>query len=640
MSVYRLRYGTPEKTVPSAFAPKPLCAVSEEPPEEARRISFTLSHRGVLLTLPINPLIGIYGFGLQMKGFQCRGTKKYIRPNADPVANSGDSHAPVPFFVTTAGFGLYVDTARYATFYCGTARKENAPGTGGLSRLTSSLEELYAVQNTGKKTEMVIEIPEASGVDVYYITGENILSIVSQYNLLSGGGCLPPLWGLGCFYRCKTEFDQEKVLAMAKTFRQKHLPCDILGLEPGWQSQAYSCSYRWSEQRFPQPEKLLDQLRKEGFHVNLWEHAFTHPSAPIYKDLVPYSGDYLVWGGLVPDFATPEARRIFADFHRTLHNQGVSGFKLDECDGSDYTGSWTFPNCASFPSGMDGEQYHSLFGTLYAQVITEALNREPTLSEVRNLGALAASYPFVLYSDLYGHKDFLTALCNAGFSGLLWAPEVRHTKDAEDLIRRVQNVIFSPQALINAFYLDEMPWETHGCADRIRELFNLRMSLIPYLYTAFYDYRYEGKPPVRALVCDFEKDLRTHEIKDEYLFGDSLLVAPIIAPEKSRKVYLPEGRWFDFFTGQAYTGGLHEICTENIPVFVRENAVIPMAEPVEYITGRTCFEITLRIYGQKEGAVCRLAEDEGNGGRLLAFSADGPFPESRRYRLKGREYIG
>lgn len=71
MSVYRLRYGTPEKTVPSAFAPKPLCAVSEEPPEEARRISFTLSHRGVLLTLPINPLIGIYGFGLQMKGFQC-----------------------------------------------------------------------------------------------------------------------------------------------------------------------------------------------------------------------------------------------------------------------------------------------------------------------------------------------------------------------------------------------------------------------------------------------------------------------------------------------------------------------------------------------------------------------------------------
>ena len=79
MSVYRLRYGTPEKTVPSAFAPKPLCAVSEEPPEEARRISFTLSHRGVLLTLPIDPLTGIYGFGLQMKGFQCTGKQKIRR---------------------------------------------------------------------------------------------------------------------------------------------------------------------------------------------------------------------------------------------------------------------------------------------------------------------------------------------------------------------------------------------------------------------------------------------------------------------------------------------------------------------------------------------------------------------------------
>lgn len=96
MSVYRLRYGTPEKTVPSAFAPKPLCAVSEEPPEEARRISFTLSHRGVLLTLPIDPLTGIYGFGLQMKGFQCRGTKNTSVPMRTRLPTAAIPMRPFP----------------------------------------------------------------------------------------------------------------------------------------------------------------------------------------------------------------------------------------------------------------------------------------------------------------------------------------------------------------------------------------------------------------------------------------------------------------------------------------------------------------------------------------------------------------
>ncbi len=632
MSVYQIRYGAPEEIVPSRFAPAPLCPVLHEMPEGARTIAARVSRRGITLTLPIDPKAGVYGFGLQMKGFQHRGTKKYIRPNADPIANSGDSHAPVPFFVTTAGFGIYVDTARYATFYCGKAKQGGDAGHGGLETLTSSFAELYAVQNAGSSSIMTIEVPEAQGVDIYYITGENILSIVSQYNLLSGGGCLPPMWGLGCFYRCDMKFRDEQIVAMAKEFRALDIPCDIIGIEPGWQSHAYSCSFLWDTERFPHPDETLAALRGDGFHVNLWEHAFTHPTAPIHDALAPHSGDYLVWGGLVPDFADADARRIFADHQKTFVRQGVSGFKLDECDGSDYTGGWTFPNCAVFPSGMDGEQYHSLFGTLYAQVISEALGGAPTLSEVRNLGSLAASYPFVLYSDLYEHKDFLTALCNAGFSGLLWAPEVRHAENAEDLIRRVQNVIFSPQALVNAFYLNEMPWKAHGCTDRVRELFRLRMSLLPYLYTAFHDYHKTGKPPVRALVCDYENDPATWDIGDEYLFGDAMLVAPILAPARERKVYLPDGKWYDFFTGEVLEGGWHTVETENIPVYVKAGSVLPLAEPVNYVTEDTCFALTLRVYGAPEGALCRLAED-GADGRLLTFAANEPMPKSPRYRV-------
>lgn len=123
---------------------------------------------------------------------------------------------------------------------------------------------------------------------------------------------MPPMWGLGNFYRCCGQFHEQQVLDIADSFRKMSLPCDILGLEPGWQSKSYSCSYSWSE-RFPNHEKTLKKLISDGFKINLWEHAFTNPSAPFHDDLIPYSGDYLVWGGLVPDFRLMRLRSASPD---------------------------------------------------------------------------------------------------------------------------------------------------------------------------------------------------------------------------------------------------------------------------------------------------------------------------------------
>lgn len=637
MSVYKIRYGTPEELVPTAFAPKPLCEVQPLAPDQAPRdIRFSAGKRGVKLTVAMQPETDLYGFGLQLKSLRHNGTKMTTRPNADPRSDSGDSHAPVPFFVTTEGFGIFLDTARYTSFYCGrTSKPETKPQPAETS---SDLNRLF---DHKPGTELQIEIPIAQGVDLYYITGDSILELVSQYNLLSGGGCMPPLWGLGCFYRCDLKFDEQQILAMAKRFRELAIPCDIIGLEPGWQTHTYSCSYRWDPNRFPTPADMVRQLREDGFHVNLWEHAFAHPTAPNYDDLLPHSGDTLVWGGLVPDFATDGARQAFLPPQQQLVDIGVDGFKLDECDGSDFTGGWSFPNCASFPSGLDGEQYHSLFGLLYAQTMQQLLGDTRTLSEVRNMGALAASYPFVLYSDLYGHKDFLTGVVNAGFSGLLWSPEVRHAENREDLLRRIQSVIFSPQALVNAFYLPEMPWIPHGCVDEVRELFRLRMALLPYLYTAFYDYKTTGKPPVRALVCDYEAEEASRNIGDEWLFGDSILVAPMTYPEQQRSVWLPAGTWYDFFTGKPVEGGTRfSVETEGIPVYVREGALLPLAQPVEHIASDTCFAITLRAYGDCSGSSCRLIEDDGethhSAFRVLTVTPT-DFPQSFRYTLTGTE---
>lgn len=651
MSVYKIRFGTPEDIVPTKFAPAPKCEILEASPDGVT-IECTVTHRGTKLRMPIDPSAGVYGFGLQLKSFQQRGLKKHIRPNADPVSNSGDTHAPVPFFATTAGFGIFVDTARYAEFYMGkklnadsAAKTEQADGTvpGAETEGTDIFGALYAVKNAGSDTVMTVEIPYAQGVDVYYITGETVGEIVAQYNLLSGGGCMPALWGLGNLYRCDMKFNEDQVLDMAGKFRKYDIPCDIIGLEPGWQNQTYSCSYVWDAGRFPHAAETVSKLREMNFHVNLWEHAFIHPSSPIHEEMKPLSGDYLVWNGLVPDFTLDEAKKRFSDYQRKLVDMGVDGFKLDECDGSDFTGGWTFPNCASFPSGMEGDQYHSLFGLLYAQTMLQALGGSRTLSEVRNMGSLAASYPFALYSDLYGHKDFLMGVVNAGFSGLLWSPEVRHAENKEDLLRRIQSVVFSPQSLINAFYLPEMPWEQHDCIAEARELFRVRMMLLPYLYTMFWDYHTTGKAPVRALVCDYQNETASWDISSEYLFGDSMIAAPLTAPEKERDVWLPEGEWYDFFTGEKFTGGVHHVVTDGIPVYVKSGTLLPVAEPVNYVKPDTCFAVTLRAYGDCTDSVCRLIEDDGVSHdteyRVLSVTKDTKELNSFRYRITGTEEI-
>jgi len=564
----RIRFGVPGKQVPSLYC-KGFSYREGEIGFDLSSLSFSVNARGCVLRFPLSADEHIYGFGLQLKGFDQKGKKLTLRTNADPVKPTGDTHAPVPFFISTKGYGIYLDTARYVEYYIGAAPAAAKSGKQDAYRLYDNEADLYAPKENNGDSEMAIQIPAARGVDAYIIEGDSITDIVSQYNMLAGGGPEVPEWGLGLLYRCHLKYTDKKVLEMADYFRSHDIPCDILGLEPGWQTHAYSCTYVWDRDRYPGLEEMLKTLREKGFHLSLWEHAFTHPTSPLYEEIKKGCGDYKVWEGLVPDFGDPAIRTAFADYHKkNVAISPVDGFKLDECDSSDMTGSWSFPNLAEFPSGMDGEQYHSLFGTLYMQTMMEALDYRPTLSQVRQAGALAAPYPFVLYSDLYDHKDFIRGCVNAGFSGLLWAPELRHAASKADLLRRLETVVFSPQCLINAWYCEEVPWKEYDCESEVRELIKLRESLKPMLKAAFDAYHTHGIPPVRALVSDYTKDAETYEIDDEYLFCRELLVAPMTAEESEREVYLPtDDQWEDFFTGEAVGNGHIRLTSGRIGVY-------------------------------------------------------------------------
>lgn len=568
----KFTFGIPEDLTPSRFCDK-FNYIETDVSYPASNFTFKKIASGCVIEFPIEDDCHIFGFGLQLKNFDHRGRKLRLDVNADPVSGDGETHAPVPFFVTNKGYGMYFDTARYAEFYCGKQKNTLGKATHSIGGSADNEAQLYAVRQD-KGLIMSVRIPVASGIDVYVFEGDTITDIVSQYNMLAGGGPVVPEWSLGLLYRCYFKWDAEKVKATADYFRNNDIPCDIIGLEPGWHTHAYPCTYKWSD-KYPNPDEFISYLKDRGFHINLWEHAFVDNDAEFHDELAPYSGDWLVWGGLVPDFASDKGRKIFADHHRTnLVEHGIDGFKLDECDSSDLTGGWSFPLSSEFPSGLDGEQYHSLFGTLYCKTIMDALGERQTLSEIRQMGALAAPYPFVLYSDLYDHKDFIRGVVNSGFSGLLWAPEFRQASTKEECVRRIQVLVFSCQCLVNAWNYDGIPWVIFDCEDEIRRLIKLRYRLIPMLKKAFDTYHATGKPPIRALVMDFTSDEMTYGIDNEYMFCEDLLVAPITAEDgNERDVYLPRSaKWADFYTGEEVKlpeSGIIHVNTENIPVYKR-----------------------------------------------------------------------
>jgi alpha-D-xyloside xylohydrolase len=628
--VWKVSYGTPENFKPTDFKEAPalesmkILSNNDNPPFDLSSIIFKATKRGCVAELKMDDSEKIYGFGLQNNTFQQRGLRKEIRVNSWAIGNIGFSHAPVPFYVSTKGYGILVNSSRYVTFYPGTMRKISESITikeGGNSNVAASTTELYKPLEK-PSNNMIIEVPSEEGMEILVFEGPSTREAIQRYNLYSGGGCMPPFWGLGVKYRGKGDFTDDKAVNLAGYFRRNNIPCDMFGLEPGWHSVAYSCSFVWKSSLFPNPDSFISRMDSMNFKLNLWEHAFVFPTSPLFDPLKDKSGDYSVWKGLVPDFADPEARKIFGDYHQTnFIDKGISAFKLDECDAADYrdaAAQWSFPELSEFPSGIDGEQMHQLYGVLYQKTLLSAFNsnNKRTLLDVRSSHAFASPYPCSLYSDMYDHGDFIRMISNAGFSGLLWSPEIRECKTDADLIRRTQTGVMSAQLLFNSWYLNNPPWlqydydknnrdeflpNAKDLESKIRKLFELRMSLIPYIYSAFAKYHFEGIPPFRALVVDYPGDTAVFTLDDQYLIGENLLAAPFINGESSRNVYFPAGIWYDFNSDKKYQGGQSykiEMSLDEIPLFVKEGTILPLAKPVQFITPTTVFEITCHTYGE------------------------------------------
>lgn len=568
------------------------------------------------LRFPLQKNEQIFGFGLNFKSVHQRGHIFELHVDHYGGKDNGRTHAPVPFYVSDRGYGVFINSARYIKVWVGTGVRKDSPEAEAPR--DRNADEHWTSRPYSDAVEMLVPAP---GVEVYIFGGPTALDAVRRYNLYNGGGCLPPRWGLGFSQRVPRLFDSEKTIAEAEEFSRRGFPLDVIGLEPGWQSKSYPCTFSWDENRFPAPSAFIDKLGDMGIHINLWTNPYVSPESPVFKKISPLTGSHTVWGGVVPDLNEREAVRILKDYFRDEHvRNGVSGYKIDETDGYD---QWLWPDVAVFPSGVSAEQTRQTYGLLW-QKLTAALFHDAntrTFGLTRATNAGAVSLPYVIYNDYYSHEDFITALCNSGFSGLLWTPEVRSSESSEEWLRRMQSVCFSPMAMLNAWASGTKPWTYPDVAEQVKEIALLRMRLLPYFYTAFARYHFQGIPPFRAMALEpgftgrrrvepgsaslvkepYPEPVAMKEIKDQYMAGEFLLVAPMFAGDTSRDVVLPPGKWFDFYTGAL--AGEDEVIhvtpgLDRIPLYVKDGGIIPMMDPVLHAPGKDeKYNLEIRHYG-------------------------------------------
>jgi len=596
-------------------------------PLDRQEIQGTVTDGKTYLRFPLSHTEQLFGLGLNFKTVHQRGKILTLHVDHYGGKDNGRTHAPVPFYVSSAGYGVFINAARYITVYAGSAvRKDSKHRSIEKNR---NEDKSWSARPYSDAVEVLVP---AAGTEVYVFAGPTPLEAIRRYNLFNGGGALPPRWGLGFTQRVKSLFTAGEVKAEVDSFRLKGYPLDFVGLEPGWQSRAYPGTFEWDSKRYPDPAGFVREMLDKNIRVNLWINPYVSKLAPFYKQIAPYTGTHLVWSGEVPDFTIPEARRIFfGQLNKDQVNIGVSGYKIDEVDGYDY---YLWPDVARFPGGLTGEQMRQTYGVLamrYSLGLFRQKN-ERTYGLVRASNAGANGFPYVIYNDYYNHEDFITALINSGYIGVLWTPEVRASKTSEEWIRRFQTVIFSPMAMINAWSSGTKPWSYPDVAAPIKKLALLRMRMMPYWYCEFAKYHYEGTPVFRGMSLEpgFENNTQSSvknnlednpyleavskEVKDQYMAGQYLLVAPLFAGQRSRKVILPKGRWYDFYTGD-YVGDGEVISVtpglDKIPVYVKNGGIIPMMPPMLHAPEKgQKVDLEIRVYGDMPGTY-RLYDDDG-----------------------------
>ena len=498
--------------------------------------------------------------------------------------------------------------------------------------------------NFGVSTDFTSITAEGGDVDYFFIFDENIEKILYHYTKLTGRMPLPPRWSLGYHQSRCSYYPQNDVKLLAETFRARQIPVDCIVLDADY-LQDYE-PFRINTQRFPDMPGLTAYLKSLDIEVTASVNPgikcdttyFAHSDGLKNDVFVKFSDGSLYTADIAPstnnyvDFTNPKAREWWIDNMKFLPDNGIHGYWNDMNEPA--VGASYLPDNLLFD--FDGHKANALeaknlYGMLMARSSFESAlkygqNRRPFVLS-RSGFAGVQRYATVWTGDNSAKDEYLLggALLNTqlGLSGLPFVGDdiggyIGNTPK-ELFIRWIEAGVFEPFARNHkeAFAPANEPWSYGAEAEAIaKEYIGFRYRLMPYLYSKFYESSQTGIPVVRSLCIDHPFDAKIYENPYQYQFlcGDAILVVPVTPSEKIKKIYLPEGKWYDLQTDAVFEGN-QELSKEcgiyEIPLFVKASSVIPMQSLVQSTKQAPSDTLTVHIYYGNEKNVFEYYEDDG-----------------------------
>ena len=576
-------------------------ALSDADSTQVKYTPFCFVKRGSDNARRINPVFTltademIFGCGESATGLNKAGQKVNLFVTDPQGPETDQMYKPIPFFMSNRGYGMFMHTS--------------APVTCDFGATYIGLNKMFMGDEN---------------LDLFVFFGEP-KDILDEYTDLVGKPGMPPLWSFGTWMSRITYFSEKEGYDVAANIRKNKYPCDVIHFDTGWFDVDWQCDYKFSENRFQNPQQMLKDLRSQGFHVCLWQLPYFTPknryfSELIEKDMYVKNGNgELPYEDVVLDFSNPETVKWYQDKLAGLLNIGVSAIKVDFGEAAPLNGIYA--------SGKSGWYEHNLYPGRYDMAVSEITKKlhNENIMWARAAWAGSQRYPLHWGGDAATTNTGLLGTLRAGLSfGLsgfsFWSHDmggfVKSTP--EDLYCRWIPFGFLTSHTRAHGAPPTEPWlyDSKRVQDVFRKSAEMKYRLMPYVYAQAKECTEKGLPMLRALFVEFPDDPGAWKVDDEYLFGSQILVAPLLESGMTgRTVYLPEGKWIDYQTEKVYEGGWHRIEAGSLPIImlVRDGSVLPHLKLAQSTAEMDWSKMSLKVYSadkkQAEGLVCLPADN-------------------------------
>ncbi|WP_430929279.1 glycoside hydrolase family 31 protein [Polaribacter marinivivus] len=487
-------------------------------------------------------------------------------------------------------------------------------------------------------------------MNYYFIYGPQMSDVVANYTDLTGKPhALPPLWALG-YHQCKwSYYPESNVKEVTSKFRELQIPCDAIYLDIDYMD-GFRC-FTWDKEHFPEPKRMVKELEDDGFKtvVIIDPGIKIDLEYDVFKEALDKDyfckradGPYMkgkVWPGecYFPDYTKPEVREWWSDlFQELIEDIGVKGVWNDMNEPAvmevpnktfpddvrhDYDGNPCSHRKAHNIYGMQMARatYHGLKKYSYPKrpfVITRAAYSGTQRYTSTWMGDNVATWEHLAIANNQAQRMAMSGFSFAGsdIGGFAEQPQ------GELFARWIQLGIFHVFCRVHSSgdHGDQEPWVFGDeITDIVRKFVEIRYQLLPYLYTAFWKHINNGTPILKSLVLFDQEDPHTHYRSDEFVYGEHILVCPIQEPNaKGRRMYIPRGNWYNFWTDEVVEGGKEmwvDADLDSMPIFIKEGAVIPKYPVQQYVGEKNFDEITLDVYYKIGKEKSELYDDAHDG---------------------------